>query len=148
MNLQDSVKNKLARSDVLHDYWSPLNWLYDKPENMENSKRHNGKTCKRTKNEIRKEITSEVKRLEVEMEQLLGEFETLNSAANEKLDSIEEQYSQDDTVIVETGATSGVVAPKDVEQMDSTGEISKNIFILPDGHAVKATDKLTLRHKL
>ena len=33
----------------------------------------------------------EVKILEDEMEQLLGEFETINSAANEKLDSIEEQ---------------------------------------------------------
>ena len=82
------------------------------------------------------------------MEQLLGEFETLNPAANAKLDSIEEQYSQDDTGIVDTGATSGVAAPKDVEQMDPTGEISKNIFILPDGLAVKATEKLTLRHKL
>ena len=52
------------------------------------------------------------------MEQLLGEFKTINSAANAKLDSIEEQYSQDDTGIVDTGATSGVAAPKDVEQMD------------------------------
>ena len=82
------------------------------------------------------------------MEQLLGEFETINSAENAKLDSIEEQYSQYDTVIVDTGATSGLAAPKDVEQMDPTGEISKNIFILPDGHTVKSTDKLTLRHKL
>ena len=82
------------------------------------------------------------------MEQLLGEFETINSAANAKLDSIEEQYSQYDTGIVDTGATSGLAAPKDVEQMDPTGEISKNIFILPNVHAVKATDKLTLRHKL
>ena len=65
-----------------------------------------------------------------------------------KLDSIEEQYSQYDTGIVDTGYTSGLAAPKDVEQMDPTGEISKNIFILPNGHAVKATDKLTLRHKL
>ena len=55
------------------------------------------------------------------MEQLMGEFETINSAANEKLDSIVEQYSQDDTGIVDTGATSGVVVPKDVEQMDPTG---------------------------
>ena len=30
--VQDSVKNKLARSDALHDYWSPLIWLDDKPE--------------------------------------------------------------------------------------------------------------------
>ena len=49
---------------------------------------------------------------------------------------------------MDTGATSGVVALKDVEQMDPTGEISKKVFILPDGHAVKATEKLTLRHKL
>ena len=49
---------------------------------------------------------------------------------------------------MDTGATSGVSAPKDAEQMDPRGEISKNIFMLPDGHAVKATDKLTLRHKL
>ena len=91
MNVPDSVKNMLARSDVLHDYWYPLKWLDNKPKNIENSKRHNGKTCKQTKNEIGEEITSEVKRLEVEMEQLLGEFKTLNSAANEKLDSIEEQ---------------------------------------------------------
>ena len=82
------------------------------------------------------------------MEELWGEFKTINSAANVKLDSIEEQYSQDDTGIVDTGATSGVAAPKDAEQMDPTGEISKNVFILPDGHAVKAMDKLTLRHKL
>ena len=82
------------------------------------------------------------------MEQILGEFEAVNSAANAKLDSIEEQYSQDDTAIVDTGATSGVAAPKDAEQINPTGEISKKIFILPDGHAVKATDKLTLRHKL
>ena len=46
------------------------------------------------------------------MEQLLGEFETINSAANAKLDSIEEQYSQDDTGIVDTGSASGVAAPK------------------------------------
>ena len=58
MKVQDSVKNKLARSDVLHDYWSPLNWIDDKPENIDNSKRHNGKTCKRKKNEIGEEITS------------------------------------------------------------------------------------------
>ena len=82
------------------------------------------------------------------MEQLLGEFETINSAANAKLDSIKDQYSQEDTGIVDTGDTSGVAAPKDAEQMDLTREISKKIFILPDGHAVKATDKLTLRHKL
>ena len=49
------------------------------------------------------------------MEQLLGQFETINSAANAKLDSIEEQYSQDDTGIVESEDTSGVAAPKDVE---------------------------------
>ena len=82
------------------------------------------------------------------MEQLLGEFDNLNSASNAKLDSIEEQYRQDNTVIVVTGATSGVAALKDVNQMDPAGERSKNIFILTDGHAVKATDKLTLRHKL
>ena len=82
------------------------------------------------------------------MEQLLGEFQNLNPASNAQLDSIEEQYSQDDIGIVDTGATSGVAAPKYVDQMDPTGEISKNIFILSDGHAVKATDKLTLRHKL
>ena len=82
------------------------------------------------------------------MEQLLGEFETLNLAANAKLDSIKEQYRQDDAGILDTGDTSGVAAPKDVEQMDPTGEISKKIFILPDGHAVKATEKITLRHKL
>ena len=34
-NVQDSVKNKLARSDVLHDYWSSLKWLDDKPEHRE-----------------------------------------------------------------------------------------------------------------
>ena len=115
---------------------------------IENANKQNGETCKGTKNEIDEEIEIEVKRLEDEMEELLGEFETINSAANAKLDSIEEKYSQDDTGIVETGATSGAAAPKDAEQMDPTGEISKNIFILPDGHAVKATDKLTLRHKL
>ena len=120
-NVQDSVKNKLAQSDVLHDYWSLLNWLDDKPGKMENAKIQNGKTCKGTKNEIGEEIMLEVKRLEDEMEQLLGEFETINSAANAKLDSIEEQYSQDDTGIVNTGATSGVAAPKYVEQMDPTG---------------------------
>ena len=100
------------------------------------------------KNEIGEEITSEVKRLEVEMEYLQGEFKTLNLETNTKLGSIEEQYSQDDTGIVDTGDTPGVAAPKDVEQMDPTGERSKKIFILPDGHVVKATDKLTLRHKL
>ena len=73
------------------------------------------------------------------MEQLLGEFENLNLASNAKLDSIEEQYSQDDTGIVDTGSTSGVAAPKYVDQMDPTGERSKNIFILPDGHTVRAT---------
>ena len=46
------------------------------------------------------------------MEQLLGEFETINSAANAKLESIEEKYIQYDTGIVYTGATSGVAAPK------------------------------------
>ena len=86
----------------------------------------------------------EVKILEVEMKQLLGEFGTLNLVANAKLDRIEEQYSQYDTGIVDTRATSGLEAPKDVEQMDPMGEISKNIFILPDGHTVKATEKLTL----
>ena len=96
--MQNSVKNKLARSDALHDYWSPLNWLDDKPEKIENSKRQNGKTCKGTKNDIGEEITLEVQRLEDDMEQLLGEFETIISAANAKLDIIEEQYSQDDTV--------------------------------------------------
>ena len=111
--MQDSVKNKLAQSYALHDYWSPLNWLDDKPEKIENAKRHDGETCKGTKNEIGEEITLEVKRLGDEMEQLLGEFETINSAANAKLDSIEEKYSQDDTGIVDTGATSGVAAPKD-----------------------------------
>ena len=35
-----------------------------------------------------------------------------------------------------------------MEQIDPTGERSKHIFILPDGHAVESTDKLTLRHKL
>ena len=89
----------------------------------------------------------EVKILEDEMEHILGYFETINSAANAKLDIIKEQYSQDDTGIVDTGAKSGVAAPKDVEQMDPTGEISKNLILL-DGHAVKSTDKLTLLHKL
>ena len=78
----------------------------------------------------------------------MGEFKTINSAANEKLYSIEEQYIQTDTGIVDTGATSGVAAPKDVGKMDPTEEISKKIFILPNGHAVKSTDRLTLRHKL
>ena len=64
----------------------------------------------------------EGKRLAVEMEQLLGDFENLNLASNEKLDSIKKQYSQDDTGIVDTGATSGLAAPKDVNQMDPTGE--------------------------
>ena len=32
--------------------------------------------------------------------------------------------------------------------MDPTLEISKKIFILPDGHTVKSTDKLTLQQKL
>ena len=84
MNVPDSVKNKLARSDVLHNYWSPLNWLDDKPENMENSKKHNGKTCERTTNDIGEEITLEIKRVEVEMENLLGDFEKLNSVSNAK----------------------------------------------------------------
>ena len=148
MKVQDGVKNTLAQSDVLHDYWSPLNWLDDKPEKIENAKRQNGKTCKGMKNEIGEEIMLEVKTLEDDMEQLLGEFETINSAANAKLDSFKEQYSQYDAGIVDMGATPGVAVPKDVEQMDPTGEISKKIFILPDGHAVKATNKLTLRHKL
>ena len=65
------------------------------------------------------------------MEQLLGEFKTINSAANTKLYIIKEQYIQDDTGIVDTGATSGVAAPKDAEQMDPTGEISKNILYYP-----------------
>ena len=86
--MQDSVKNKLARSDALHDYWSPLKWLDDKTEKTENVKKQNGETCKGTKNEIDKEITGEVKILEDDIEQLLGEFETINSAANAKLDSI------------------------------------------------------------
>ena len=103
MNVQDSAKNKLGRSEVLHDYWSPLNWIYDKPEKIENAKIQNGKTCKGKKNEIREEIKLEVKRLEDEMEQLLGEFETINSAANAKLDGIKEQYIHDDTGIVDTG---------------------------------------------
>ena len=50
------------------------------------------------------------------MEQILGDFETINSAANAKLDSIEDKYSQDDTGIVDIGATSGVAAPKDAEK--------------------------------
>ena len=62
------------------------------------------------------------------MEQLLGEFETINSATNAKLDSIKEQYSQYDTGIVDTGSTSGLAAPKDAEQMDATGEISKKFY--------------------
>ena len=73
----------------------------------------------------------EVKRLEDEMEQLLGEFETINSAANAKLDSIEDQYNQEDTGIVDTAATSGVAAPKYVEQMDTTREISKILLNYP-----------------
>ena len=97
--------------------------------------------------DIGKEITSEVNRLEDEMEQLLGEFNKLNSATNAKLDSIEEQYSQELAGIVDTRATSGLAAPKDVGEMEPTGEKSKNIFCLPDGHIVKSTDKLTLRHK-
>ena len=95
-------------SDALHDYWSPLNWIDDKPEKIENAKTQNGQTCKGTKNEIGEEITLEVKRLEDDMEELLGEFETLNSAENAKLDSIKEQYIQDNIGIVDTGATSGV----------------------------------------
>ena len=82
--MQDSVKNKLARSDALHDYWSLLNWLDDKPEKIENAKKQNGETCKGTKNEIDEEITVEVKRLEDDMEQILGEFEMINLAANAK----------------------------------------------------------------
>ena len=66
------------------------------------------------------------------MEQLLGEFKTLNSEANAKLDSIEDKYSQDDTGIVDTGATSGVAAPKYVKQMDPTGEISKHVYYPTD----------------
>ena len=65
------------------------------------------------------------------MEQLLGEFETINSAANAKLDIIKEQYSQDDTGIVYTGSTSLVAAPKDVEEMDPTREISKRFLYYP-----------------
>ena len=29
VNVLDSVKNKLARSDVLQNYWSPLNCLFE-----------------------------------------------------------------------------------------------------------------------
>ena len=63
------------------------------------------------------------------MEQLLGEFKNLNSASNTKLDRIEEQYSHNDAGIVDTGAMSGVAAPKDVEQMDPTGERSNFFYI-------------------
>ena len=73
------------------------------------------------KNQIGEEITSEVKILELQMEQLLGEFDNLNSASNAKFDSIAEKYSQYDTGIVYTGATPVVVVPKDVDQMDPTG---------------------------
>ena len=52
MNVQDSVKNNLAQYDALHNYWSPLNWLDDKPEKIENAKKQNGETCKGTNNEI------------------------------------------------------------------------------------------------
>ena len=51
---------------------------------IENAKKQNGKTCKGTKNEIGEVIMLEVKRLEDEMEQILGELETINSAANAK----------------------------------------------------------------
>ena len=65
------------------------------------------------------------------MEQLLGESKTINSSVNAKLDNIKEQYIQDDTGTVDTWATSGVAAPKYAEQMDPTGEISKNILYYP-----------------
>ena len=61
--MQDSNKNKLARSDALHDYWCPLNWLDDKPEKIENAKKQNGETFEGTKNDTGEEITLEVKRL-------------------------------------------------------------------------------------
>ena len=77
----------------------------------------------------------EGKRLAVEMEQLLGDFENLNLASNEKLDSIKKQYSQDDTGIVDTGDTSGVAAPKDVDQMDPTGEGYKKMYINQRTHS-------------
>ena len=74
--------------------------------------------------------TSEVKRLEVDMEQLFGEFKNINSASNVKSDIIKEQYSQDDTGIVDTGATSGVAAHKDCGSNGSHGRKIKKYFYI------------------
>ena len=69
--------------------------------------------------------------LEDDMEQLLGEFETINSAANAKLDMIEDQYSQDDIGIVDTGATSGVAALKDAEKWIPREKYQKRFLYYP-----------------
>ena len=47
MNFPNSIKNKLSQSDVLHNYWSPINWLVEEQKGHPTDKREaiKGESC-------------------------------------------------------------------------------------------------------
>ena len=51
------VTSESRNEEITQEDWN------NKPEHLENTKKHNGKTCEQSKDGIGEEITSEVKRL-------------------------------------------------------------------------------------
>jgi hypothetical protein len=47
-----------------------------------------------------------------------------------------------------TGATSGATAKRDIEALENTGQPPTKVFMLPDKSKIRATQKMLLKHKL
>jgi hypothetical protein len=52
------------------------------------------------------------------------------------------------TGVMDTGATSGATAKRDIEALENTGLPSTKVFMFPDKTMIRATQKMLLKHKL
>jgi hypothetical protein len=49
---------------------------------------------------------------------------------------------------LDSGATSGAAPEEDEQDLDNTGKMSRNTFMIPNEHTGKATKKMLLKHNL
>jgi hypothetical protein len=59
-----------------------------------------------------------------------------------------QKISNHQTEIIDTGATSGAVAKRDIDAMENTGLPSTKVFMLPDKSKIRVIKKMLLKHKL
>jgi hypothetical protein len=52
------------------------------------------------------------------------------------------------TGIIDTDATSGAAAKRDIKALENTGLPSTEVFMLPDKSKIRSTQKMLMKHKL